>query len=123
MSDPETRLSFQTWIVVAMIVLTILFCVGAGLYVMKGKTLSRELELLWAVVFAFLVTWWSRADHEKRPSQSAQVPAFLMFALWPLILPFQLIGSRKADGAVLYIGFLGLGAAPFFTELLMWYSY
>ena|SRR5258706_16273663 len=124
MSNPGAKPSIQRWIIVAMIVLALLFSVGAALYVTKGKTLSRSLDVLWTVVFAFLVTWWSRNDRRARPSAGAdEVPAFLMFILWPFLLPFQLIKSRGSEGAVLYLGFLGLNTAPLFVELLTWFSY
>src|SRR5258706_16077520 len=62
MSNPGAKPSIQRWIIVAMIVLALLFSVGAALYVTKGKTLPRSLDVLWTVVFSFLGTWWSRND-------------------------------------------------------------
>jgi hypothetical protein len=47
-------------------------------------------------------------------------PDFLIFLIWPLLLPIHLVKSRGIEGLVLFVGFVGVYVAPYFVQVFIW---
>jgi hypothetical protein len=56
----------------------------------------------------------------REPNSRASYPDFLIFLIWPLMLPIHLVRSRGVEGLVLFVGFVGMYVAPYFVQVFIW---
>lgn len=73
---------------------------------------SGRVEKLWSLSFAFLLAYWAINDARLRRMGSPYSKGFLMFFLWPAMLPAYLLKTRRLRGVFLIIAFLLVYAAP-----------
>lgn len=110
----------QSWLIASVVALSATYCAVLALYEVRETTPSGSTEVLWSFVFAILVTWWAKVDTKGRASPvQREIPSFLMFILWPIILPYHLVKSRGSEGVVLFFGFLTLYLAPYMAVVIV----
>jgi hypothetical protein len=111
--------SMQSWITWGLIALSAVYSAVGGYATTRGADVSEGTRVLWLVVFSVLVTLWAREDRRARPTDK-DYSWLLMFFFWPVVLAYHLIKTRRAEGALLYIGFVAVYLAPNYAQLTMW---
>ena len=109
--------SRQAWLIGGLLALSVVNAVLYGVAASRRIELSESTEMLWLFVFSVLVAVWLKNDILERGSAtSRQYPHFVLFLVWPLLLPYQLIASRGIEGVVLFLGFLAIYMAPYAAQ-------
>src|SRR4051812_26367024 len=52
----------KPWLELGLVGLSVAYAAMAGYAVSRGREVPERTEMLWALVFSVLVTWWSRED-------------------------------------------------------------
>jgi hypothetical protein len=100
----------------ALIALTVMSAAGSYVMAKHSVQVPGSTDLLGNFAFALILTWWVRADRQKRNfDASYEFDALLLF-LWFLVLPYYLFRTRRFKGLLMAAGFFGLFIAPFFLE-------
>jgi hypothetical protein len=119
MSAP--RLSNQQWLIGGLLLLSAANAVFGAFAASREGTPSESTQMLWYFAFSILVGVWLKNDMFARdPTARSSYPDFLIFLIWPLLLPIHLVKSRGIEGLVLFIGFVGMYVAPYFVQVFIW---
>jgi hypothetical protein len=111
----------QAWLVGGIIALSAANAVLGAVAVGRGVQPSESTEVLWTFAFSLLISVWLKNDMIASGMETgAQVPGYVIFLFWLLVLPYHLVKSRGAIGLMLFAGFLALYFAPWFVELMVW---
>ena len=80
---------------------------GGGAYKARGIEASGAFRLLTYLGFLVLMGYWVQKDSRRNAAWRVWDLGFLMYLLWPLVVPYYLIKTRGAKGLVPIIGILG----------------
>ena len=122
MSAPTKRdqKKIQSWIVLALFALSVLYSMLAVYVVIKGGAVSGRTGILWVIVFALLVALWTKNDKDKDREQKPYEYSFFVFLFWPIVLPYHLIRSRGIEGLLMFLGFLAMHELPSVVATMTW---
>ena len=67
---------------------------GIGLYSARHLTPSPSFSLLYYLALAGLITYWVHCDRLRRHEASPVDQGFVVYATWPLALPWYLVSTR-----------------------------
>lgn len=95
-------------------------CADAALYHRNGEGAER-LSLVWTPVFRILVAMWIEADSRGHPEVYRPYDfGFLIYAMWPLYLPYYLMRTRGCWGLAWFMGFAALYLLSWALKLVIW---
>ena len=55
----------------------------------------------------WILGWWLRADSAKRGVGWVYDMGLFLWIMWPLVMPYYLIKTRRAKGLFVILGFIG----------------
>lgn len=110
----------QPWIVATLVLISAAYSAAAGYAVLAGNSLSDRTGYLWVIIFAILVALWAKNDAESRNQQKPFEYSYFVFLLWPVVLPYHLIKTRRMEGLVLFFGFCLVYLLPDVVALSVW---
>ena len=78
-----------------------------------GLYLGQQIEapglymLLHRVAQVWILGWWLRRDSGKRGVGWVYDMGLFLWIMWPLLMPYYLIKTRRAKGLLVILGFIG----------------
>jgi hypothetical protein len=115
------RSSRQSWLVAGLVALSTVNAIGAGVVTARGGAPSESTHMLWYFGFSVLVAVWLKNDIAERGSPATrEYPNFIIFLIWPILLPYHLLKTRGVEGLLLFVGFVATYIAPYFVQLATW---
>ena len=110
----------QKLIIITLSALSGILAIESAYVVYMGEAVSDIMILLWSMVFSLLTAFWTTLDARARDVYEPFEYAYLVFLLWPVVLPYHLIKTRGYEGFLIYIGITGLYLFPLFSALVVW---
>ena len=81
-----------------LLLVVVLYTVNSAASGYYGEIPSAEANVMYAVGFSLLLTWWVHVDRKKRRYPAPfEFGAFVFFA-WIVVVPFYLIHTRRWKG-------------------------
>ena len=115
------RYANQRWLIGGLLLLSAANAVFGALAAAREAGPSESTQMLWYFAFSILVGVWLKNDmFAQDPNAQSNYPQFVIFLMWPLLLPIHLIKSRGIEGLVLFVGFVGTYVAPYFVQIFIW---
>ena len=92
---------------------------------LQGEYASDAADIIWVFCFAILVAFWTSNDARLRALDEPYEFSWLVFLLWPVLLPHHLYRSRGTQGLVTFLGFVAIQLAPFLSGLVVrsWFGH
>ena len=82
-----------------LLLLVVLYTANSATSGYYGEIPSAETDLMYAVGFSLLLTWWVHVDLKKRRYPAPfEFGAFVFFFAWIVVVPFYLIQTRGWKG-------------------------
>ena len=95
---------------------------GNALYAVGGRAPSGGFALLCYVGFGDAVAYWVHADNRRLGRLDWLDQGWLLFALWPVALPYHLFKTRGGRGAITLAGLIALFIAIYAVSLLAFFA-
>ena len=92
--------------------LTAIYTIGLSVIALYRTELPGNSRLVYVFAFAVFVTGWVSADRRARGIPVPFEFNILVYATWPIFVPYYLVRTRGWKGILLGIGFWGLFLAP-----------
>lgn len=89
-----------------------LFCVYAAILGSKGVEPNEKIAIFWGFSFLLLSAYWVRLDAQIRQIGSPYTDGFLLYVLWPFMVPAYAIKVRGARGILYVAGLVFLYVSP-----------
>ena len=105
LDQPKSRSSL---IVVLLVLLLLVYAVGAGLNNGRDVEHSATLDLLYRIGLVWGVVWWLRSDVKRSAAQRIYCSGLLVLVGAWVIIPYHLIKTRGARGLILLLALLGM---------------
>jgi hypothetical protein len=119
-SDTPPRSSSQSWLLAALIALSVINTLLSVAAFKGGMDVSESTLALWYFVFSIVVAVWLRNDIRQHPVEGGEYPPFLIFLIWIVLLPYHLVRTRGVEGLMLSVSFFAAYLAPYFAQLVVW---
>jgi hypothetical protein len=95
---------------------------GNALYALGSRAPSGGFALLYYMGFGYAVAYWIHADNRRLGRVDWLDQGWLLFALWPVALPYHLFKTRGWRGAVTLAGLIALFLATYAVGLLAFFA-
>src|SRR5437868_3096241 len=92
-------------------ILVILMEFCRGIYFGRGIDPPPVFTLGVTLGFTWVAGWWLRTDCRKRGLTWVFDMGMFLFILWPIILPYYLLKTRRGNGFLVIVGFAGVWIA------------
>jgi len=86
---------------------------GGGAYKARGMEVPGALVLLGYLAFTSLLGYWVQKDTGRSGVWHVFDLGFLMYLLWPVMVPYYLLKTRGAKGLLPVLWFVGTYVAAF----------
>jgi len=96
--------------------MTLVECLAA----LKGEEVSGGTHVLWGFVSLLLTALWANEDSKTSEFEKPFEFGFLIYMLWPILFPWYLYKTRKAEGLMMFIGVLSLFYGPWLAGLVVY---
>ena len=109
--------------------LLVLFALSLGmafvecLAAIEGSVVSGSTQFLWGFFSLGLTAVWANEDSKASQFEKPFEFGFLIYALWPALLPWYLYSTRKTEGLILFLGLLALFFGPWLAGLVTYVYY
>jgi hypothetical protein len=94
---------------------------GNAFYAAGGREPSGGFVLLYYLGFGYAIAYWIHADNHRLGRRDSLDQGWLIFAIWPLALPYHLFKTRRLRGAVTLVGLIALFFATYAVSLLAFF--
>jgi len=101
-----------------LLVLSALLCVVQVLLNLKEQELSLSTETTWDAIFLIITIFWAYYDAERKDFERPFDFGLFIYVFWPVAFPWYLIKTRGIEGSILFLGFIALWLAPWFSGLV-----
>ncbi len=108
----------KNYIIITLIVLATLNSLVEIIVNLKEEVVSDQANFLWALIFLVLISMWAQRDALDSKKQYPFEYGYLIYILWPILLPYHLISTRGIDGAIQFLGLVLLYLMPFLSGLI-----
>jgi len=108
----------KTYIILTLIILAVLNSFVEIVANLKEEVVSEQSSFLWSMIFLILIAMWAQRDAIDSKKQYPFEYGYLIYILWPILLPYHLISTRGADGAIQFLGLVMLYLLPFLSGLI-----
>src|SRR5436189_4156371 len=93
---------------VLLFVLVILLGFSRGIYSGAGIDPPAVFTVGVTLGFTWVAGWWMRNDCRKLGLKWVFDMGMFLFILWPIILPYHLLKTRRGKGFLVILGFVGV---------------
>ena len=112
-----------TLTIIALLIMSFFLCVIEVLLNLQEKEISTSTQATWGVIFLFLTIFWAYYDADREDFEKPFDFGFFIYAFWYVAFPWYLVKTRGIEGILLYIGFLAIWLAPWFSGLVAYVYY
>lgn len=91
---------------------------------LDGVEASSGTQLLYGIIVLVLTALWASEDSKHTGFDKPFEFGFLIYIFWPVLLPWYLYSTRKADGLVMFLGILAIFLGPWLigTAIYVYYA-